>query len=358
MRWDLRLESPGPATRVEIACGASRDLLRDLEELSGTFFLVLDQGFQEGHKTLAESLSEKASGVALIPGGESHKTPEQLIRLCSHIVGAGLGRGDRVVVLGGGAVLDLGGLAAALVLRGLPLIQVPTTLLSAVDACLGGKCAVDLPEGRNLLGAFHFAERIVVDPELLGTLPKTEFSSGLGEVAKYGLGFSKILMDWLREIPPLNAQTSPKLLEELVHRCLRIKSDVVLEDPWEKKGLRRTLNLGHSLAHALEALAGPDTLNHGNAVALGLRAELRIGKLSPSEQREGEAFLDHLGLPNAFEQVLPSTPKLEELRVFFSRDKKREGEWIHEPRIHSLGGCHVERLKASSYLEDAFSALV
>jgi 3-dehydroquinate synthetase len=207
------------------------------------------------------------------------------------------------------------------------------------------------------MGAFHFAERILVDPEFFRTLPKKEILSGMGEVAKYGLGFSRGLMDWLRGLPPFDKNTSKALFEDLAQRCLNLKSEVVSRDPWEKEGLRQTLNLGHSLAHALEAIAEKGNLSHGQAVGLGLRAELRSGRLPDEERKEGEAFLDHLGQSSSLDEFFARPPLFEELQVFFLRDKKAEDQWIHEPRIASLGVCLMEKIEALPHLRSLLSTL-
>ncbi len=357
MDWELRFESRGgPRTQVEVACGGSRELLGSLREREGGFFLILDEGFARLHATELAFLEEAALGVKRVQGGEASKTPAQLVEICSEMVKACVSRSGALVVIGGGAVLDLGGLCAALHLRGIPLIQVPTTLLSAVDACLGGKCAVDLPEGRNLMGAFHFAEKLLVDPLFLMTLPPSEFSSGLGEVAKYALGFSPELMNWLLGLPALGNSTSPNILKDLVQQCLRIKSEIVTKDPWEREGLRRTLNLGHSLAHALEAFAGPE-LKHGQAVGLGLRAELRAGSLPGDERERGEALLDHLGQASSLRDVFASPPKVQDLKAYFLRDKKVEGSWIYEPRITGLGVCSMTKVEALPHLKTLLEAI-
>ncbi len=358
MGWELRFENRvGARTQVEVVCGGSQQLFEGLRNRSGGFYLILDEGFALQHEEKLASLRAAALGVTIVPGGEASKTPARLVALCSAMVRAGLDRSGTLVVMGGGAVLDLGGLCAALHLRGVPLIQVPTTLLSAVDACLGGKCAVDLPEGRNLMGAFHFAEKLLVDPLFLRTLPPSEFSSGLGEVAKYGLGFSVELGEWLLGLPPLEISTSPDLLEGLIKRCLGIKSEIVTKDPWEREGLRRTLNLGHSLAHALEAFAGPGELGHGYAVGLGLRAELRAGKLPLAERRRGEDLLDRLGQPSSLAEVFVKIPEVNDLKTFFLRDKKMEGAWIHEPRIQTLGVCSMDKVEALPHLRTLLEAL-
>ena len=171
-----------------------------------------------------------------------------------------IGRAGTLVALGGGSLTDAAGFAAATYLRGLRWAPVPTTLLGQVDAAIGGKTAVDIPEGKNLVGAFHWPERTVIDPALLETLPREERENGMSEVVKTGLLAGAPL--W--ELPD----------HELVRRCAAYKAGLCLADPFDR-GVRRTLNLGHTFAHALEAGAGYE-LSHGAAVALGLRAALQL----------------------------------------------------------------------------------
>ena len=358
MSWELSFPSRGEAqTQVELVCDGFGELFHWLQQREGRFYLVVDESVLLFHPHRLAPLKEEAWGVSIVPGGDRSKKPSKLAELCSGMAEVGLGRRDAVVVVGGGSILDLGGLAAALYLRGVSLIQVPTTLLSAVDACLGGKCAVDLPEGRNLMGVFHFAEKLLVDPLFLGTLPLSEFFNGLGEVAKYGLGFSEGLMDWLLALPPLGPSSDPVLLEDLVGKCLRIKSEVVMQDPWERDGVRRTLNLGHSLAHALEAFSGPGGIGHGRAVGLGLRAELRTGGLPARERRKAEVFLDHLGQASSLIEVFSRPPGVKELQPFFLRDKKTEGAFLFEPRIETLGSCSMKRVDPALHLKDLLKSL-
>jgi shikimate kinase/3-dehydroquinate synthase len=182
-----------------------------------------------------------------------------------------LGRDGTLVAFGGGCTTDAAGFAAATYLRGVPWVAVPTTLVGQVDAAIGGKTAVNLPEGKNLVGAFHWPSQTVIDPALLETLPERERRSGMAEVVKTGL----LAGEPLWELPP----------PELVRRCAAYKAAVCLRDPYEK-GERATLNLGHTFAHALESAAGYEGLGHGEAVALGLLAALRLSGLETSTVEE------------------------------------------------------------------------
>ncbi len=206
--------------------------------------------------------------VHALPSGEEAKSLDAVGRIWRELR---LGRDGTIVAFGGGCTTDAAGFAAATYLRGVPWVAVPTTLVGQVDAAIGGKTAVNLPEGKNLVGAFHWPSQTVIDPALLETLPERERRAGLAEVVKTGLLAGVPL--W--ELP----------LPELVRRCAAYKAAVCLRDPHEQ-GERATLNLGHTFAHALESAAGYEGLGHGEAVALGLLAALRLSGLETSAVEE------------------------------------------------------------------------
>jgi shikimate kinase/3-dehydroquinate synthase len=210
------------------------------------------------------ALGGRLASVHELPAGEEAKTIESVARLWRELR---LDRGGIVVALGGGCTTDAAGFAAATYLRGVRWAAVPTSLVGQVDAAIGGKTAIDLPEGKNLVGAFHWPARTVIDAALLETLPDRERHEGLAEVVKTGL----LAGEPLWELPD----------PVLVRRCATFKAAVCLRDPHER-GERAILNLGHTFAHALEAAAGYEGVTHGQAVALGLRAALRLSGLDTS----------------------------------------------------------------------------
>ena len=210
----------------------------------------------------------------LVPDGEAAKTWSVLGRLLEELVRRGLRRDGGVVALGGGTVGDVAGLAAALALRGVPVVQAPTTLLAASDSALGGKTAVDLPSGKNLAGAFHPARLIVVDTSVLETLPLRAYRSGLAEVVKTSMLDADFQRAMARLEAPLSAR-EPAAVTEAVRRSLRVKARAVSRDPFERTGERAALNLGHTVGHALET-ASEHRLEHGEAVAWGLLAALHL----------------------------------------------------------------------------------
>lgn len=241
--------------------------------------------------------------------GEATKSLEVVERLCREWAQWGLTRGDVVVAVGGGVVTDTAGFAAAIYHRGVPLVNVPTTLLGQVDAAIGGKTGVNIPEGKNLVGAFWQPSIVLCDTEVLGSLPPREYLSGCGEVAKYHfLGAAELL-----DLP----------LDERVATCVAIKAKVVAGD--EREGGRRAiLNYGHTLAHALET-AGRYDLRHGEAVAIGLvfaaRLARRLGRIDDSRVAEHEQVVAGYGLPTQ----LPRGVDHQELVLLMGRDKKAVG---------------------------------
>ncbi len=267
----------------------------------------------------------------LMGDGESHKTLTTVEQLCRGFARWGLLRADAVIALGGGVVGDTAGFAAATYHRGVALVQVPTTLLAMVDAAIGGKTAVNLPEGKNLVGAFHQPMGVVADTDTLMSLEAREYRSGLGEVAKYALMHDVVadptgLVDVLRTGTAGILDREPAVLADVVGRCVGIKADVVGRDPFERTGLRATLNLGHTLAHALE-IAYAHELTHGEAVAVGL---VFAGALAGGCERVGPDIVDRyqaipasLGLP----VVVPDSDAVTTtvLLELMARDKKASG---------------------------------
>jgi len=258
---DARVRDVEAAVLAAAAVHVEAGALGRLDELApaGAAALVSDARVAGIHGADAQvALGGRSLSVHELPEGEQAKTIDAVTRLWQRLR---LERGGVVVALGGGCTTDATGFVAATYLRGLPWVAVPTTLVGQVDAAIGGKTAIDLPAGKNLVGAFHWPARTVVDPALLTTLPEHERREGLAEVVKTGL-----LAD-----EPLWELTEP----ELVRRSAAFKSAVCLRDPHDR-GERNVLNLGHTFAHALEAAAGYDGVTHGSAVALGLLAALRL----------------------------------------------------------------------------------
>jgi 3-dehydroquinate synthase len=266
---------------------------------------------------------------ATVPAGEASKSLAQAYNLYSACVNAQLDRHSVIVALGGGVVGDLAGFVAATYLRGIPFVQVPTTLLSQVDSSIGGKTGVDLPQGKNLVGAFHQPSLVVADLDTLSTLPRRELSAGLAEVVKHAVirdaGFLRVLESEAESILALD----PVVMGSMVETNCRIKAGVVSADETEK-GLRAILNFGHTVGHAVEASVGYGAWLHGECVAAGMVAATAISRIlgvlqEPDLPFRLERLLQRLGLPTR----LPPDASLATLQPLMLRDKKAEAGQIN-----------------------------
>jgi 3-dehydroquinate synthase len=261
----------------------------------------------------------------VVPAGEASKSRERWAELSDTLLNRRLGRDTALVLLGGGVVGDLGGFVAATYLRGVPYVQVPTTLLAMLDASVGGKTAVDTPHGKNLIGAFHPPAAVIADPRVLITLPETHFRGGLAEAVKHGLIADRTYFEWIRASVGAIGSREPETLATLVHRSVEIKAAVVSEDEREA-GRRAILNAGHTVAHALEQASGY-ALAHGEAVAIGLATECRlaesIGLAEPGVAQAVTELLDELGLPT----TLPGL-SVDRVLEAMGTDKKNRGSRI------------------------------
>ena len=276
-----------------------------------------------------------ASETFMIAQGESAKTLATVESLCRDFSKAGISRADVVVAVGGGVVTDTAGFAAAVFHRGIPLVNVATSLIGQVDAAIGGKTGVNLPEGKNLVGAFWQPSAVVCDTELLETLPEREFRSGLGEMAKYRF----LGVEDLQSLP----------LADRIARCIELKARVVVED--ERDGSKRALlNYGHTLAHALETVDEYD-IRHGEAVAIGLvfAAELALilGRVSTSRVDLHRRVVSEYGLPTS----LPDGCDADELMALMARDKKALGSMtfvLDGPNgVELVDGVHIDHVAAA-----------
>ncbi len=228
---------------------------------------------------ICDQLGPGSFEVLTIPAGERNKTRDTWARVTDQMLAEGYGRDSAVIALGGGVVGDLAGFVAATFMRGIPVIQVPTTLLAMVDASIGGKTGVDTPAGKNLVGSFHAPAAVLVDPQLLATLPLRELRAGIAEIAKHGVIADEV---YLRDVASrasdmLSAGGSASdCVLPLIVRSVEIKADIVAGDEREK-GLRKTLNFGHTIGHAVELVSGYSLL-HGEAVAIGMALEGRLAE--------------------------------------------------------------------------------
>lgn len=278
-----------------------------------------------------------------IPAGEESKCADTLLSFLNFLSEHSFTRSDCIFTLGGGVVGDLGGFAAAIYLRGVRFIQIPTTLLAMVDSSVGGKTAIDLPAGKNLVGAFYQPSLVLCDYETLSTLPEDIFTDGCAEVIKYGIINDKELFGKLRS--PIMPQ-----IEDVIENCVKNKRDVVDADERDV-GVRQLLNLGHTAAHSIETLSNFE-ISHGSAVAVGTaiitRAAAALGLCPESDRDEIISLLRAYGLPTE------SPYGAKELAAVALSDKKRSGNKINLIVPFGIGNSRIFEIKVDS-LEEFFS---
>ncbi len=283
-----------------------------------------------------------------LPHGEGTKCLDQLSRLYGFLCESRITRRDAVVALGGGVIGDLAGLAAATFLRGVHFIQVPTTLLAQVDSSVGGKVAVDLPQGKNLVGAFYQPDFVLADPATLTPLTDEYWRDGLGEVVKYGCIGDENLFALLEEAAPGGRAALMAHIDEILLRCIRAKAEVVAQDEHDT-GLRMTLNFGHTVAHAVETCQHYAGLRHGEAVALGMHVMTRLtesrGMTAPGTADRLDALLSLLGMP----MELPAIPE-GELIAAMGMDKKSAGKELRVIALERIGRCYIHRTDTAFFI--------
>ncbi len=268
------------------------------------FLIVTDANVQVPHaETVLSALIEQGfiGSIACVPAGEKSKSTTTLTTLYDELVEQSANRRTTVVAVGGGVVGDLAGFLAATYARGIPFIQVPTTLLAMVDSSVGGKTGINHPKGKNLIGAFHQPRGVIVDTATLATLPDREYRSGLAEVIKYGVIMDEDFFEWLEAHVDGMLNRDPDVLAHIVARSCELKAAVVRDDEFETTGLRAILNYGHTFAHAFEALSGFDELLHGEAVSIGMVCASRLAEKTGRILRESTTrqidLLTAVGLP-------------------------------------------------------------
>jgi len=295
--------------------------------------------------TLLASLHETGvkTHVIIVPPGEASKSMEGYQRVVDGLLDVGVERRTTVLALGGGVVGDLAGFAAATTLRGLPFVQVPTTLLSQVDSSVGGKTGINTRHGKNLIGAFHQPRMVLADTGTLGTLPVRELRAGYAEIAKAGLIGDAAFFTWCEAHGPAIAAGDRGLQAEAVMRACAFKASIVVEDEREERasGGRALLNLGHTFGHALEAEVGyGGGLLHGEAVAIGLglafRLSARLGHCDPADAARVERHLAQMGLPSE-PSMLNRRFSAGKLVSQMRRDKKMRDGALHFVLVHGIG---------------------
>ena len=300
----------------------------------------------------------EARGVEVIaitlPDGEQHKNWETLNRIFDALLANRCERGTTLIALGGGVVGDLAGFAAAAFLRGVPYIQVPTTLLAQVDSAVGGKTAINHPLGKNMIGAFYQPRAVIADTDTLATLSPRELAAGLAEVIKYGLIRDPALFEWLEKNMARLVRREAEPLAHAIERSCAIKAELVAQDERED-GVRMLLNLGHTFGHAIEAGTGYGTWLHGEAVGAGMalaaRLSQRLGLIGPDVGQRVDAILAAAGLP-----VKAPDLGLERYLDLMGHDKKVEGGRIRFVLLKGIGEAFVSADVPRAALADVLGA--
>ena len=302
---------------------------------AGTAAIVSDSTVWPLYGSAAEE-SLTAAGLKTVhyvfPAGEASKNGDNYLSLLNFLVENHITRSDCIIALGGGVVGDLSGFAAATFLRGIAYIQVPTTLLAAVDSSVGGKTAIDLPAGKNLAGAFYQPRLVLCDTDTLRSLPEDIFRDGCAEVIKYGVLYDPALFSHLEDAGLAFRR------ETVIARCVELKRDVVMEDEFDT-GARMKLNLGHTIGHGVEAQSH-FTVSHGKAVAIGMaivsRAGVKYGICEPDAQQRIVAVLDRFGLP------VSTDCGADEIYACALSDKKRAGGTVNLIIPERIGFCRIQ----------------
>jgi 3-dehydroquinate synthase len=348
---------------VVIGRGLMPDLGRRIAALAkGRTVIVTDETVAALHGPAVLAALEAAgvrARLLTVPPGEASKSFAELDRVIDRLLAFGLDRRDLILALGGGVVGDLAGLAAALFMRGIDFVQVPTTLLAQVDSSVGGKTAIDTPRGKNLVGAFHQPRLVVADIDLLATLPPRQLRSGWAEVLKHGLICDPTFFDWLAGEGAAGATGDPAALTRAVVRSIEIKSAVVGED--EREAARRALlNLGHTFGHAIEAELGFDEarISHGEAVALGCALAFRFsafrGVCETAVAQQVEKVIAAAGLPTRLASV--GAFSAEVLLERMAGDKKAEGGRLTLILARGIGDAFVDKAVVRATLDTFLSS--
>jgi len=327
--------------------------------VSGTVVIVSDPVVAEAHgAVLMDDLASAGidAKLHLVPVGEGAKAMEVLAGIYDALAAASVDRAGALIAFGGGAVGDVAGFAAATWMRGIRYIQVPTTLLAMVDSSIGGKTAINLPAGKNLVGAIHQPSAIFCDLDYLATLPDDEYRAALAEVFKAGVIADRAFFDWLSvNVAPLLGR-EPSILLEAVVRAIRIKAGVVASDPYET-GPRAILNYGHTVAHALERAAGYGQFRHGEAVAWGMAVAARLSVLARSCSASAAETQDALLRASGLLATRPTIRSADLIEAMRHDKKSREGRprWV---LLREIGSVDYGRQVAPSTVEAALAEVI
>ena len=351
MTQRIQLELGNRSYEISIGHGLleDKDLIRS--QIKGPSALIVTNdtvGPLYLHKVEA-ALSDLSLHVVTLPDGEAYKTLEQFSRIMDELVASGFGRDTTVTALGGGVVGDISGFAAASYQRGVDFLQLPTTLLAQVDSSVGGKTAVNHPNGKNLIGAFHQPCGVIADTQVLSTLEEREFKAGLAEVIKYGVALDQSFLHWIENNLESLLAHDPQALAHAIKRSCELKAGIVEEDERET-GPRALLNLGHTFGHAIEATAGYGEWLHGEAVAAGtlMATELSYqqGWLEESQYQRVLTLNKKAGLPAAPPKVDKSA-----FVAAMGLDKKNRGGRLRLVLLKDIGTAFITETFDQSLLD-------
>ena len=303
-----------------------------------TAYVITDEGVsrQARRVQLALEAADMPTHMFIMPPGEQHKTLDTVQHIYKWLAERKAERGHLVLAVGGGVVGDLAGYVAATYLRGMPFAQVPTSLLAMMDASIGGKAAVDLPQGKNLVGAFYQPKFVLADVETLRTLPKRDITSGWAEAIKHGLILDKGLLTIFERQSELVKALKPEVATDVIRRSVAIKVDIVSQDEKETLGVRVLLNYGHTIGHAIEASAGYGELLHGEAVSIGMMGSAYIGNamglMSDAEVERQCTILQKFDLPTSYSNL-----NVAAVTEAMQSDKKTSGKTIRWVLLDGIG---------------------
>ena len=318
------------------------EVLDDVGLRSGRCVLVTDTNVAAHYRTPVKTTLEQAGWtphVHVVEPGEPTKSPEPLQALYDDVLAWGIDRHTPVLALGGGVVGDLAGFAAATLLRGVPLVHLPTSLIAQVDSSIGGKTGINHTTGKNLIGAFYQPSVVCTDVDTLDTLPQREWTSGMAEVIKHACIADPDLFDHLEaHLVPIMTKRDRDLLQTTIRRAARVKTTIVSDDEREA-GRRAILNFGHTVGHAVESVAGYGTFTHGEAVALGMRAALYLSHHKHPEAIDRDR-LDHVinAVPIPGD---PTTLNFDAMYETMRSDKKNKGGTIRFVLLEDLGAAYI-----------------
>jgi len=330
----VRIDVPGSPHDVTVGTRLSPLIGSALKEMavSGTVLIVSDAVVAEAHgPVLLDELTSAGidARLHLVPVGEPAKTIQVLAGIHDALAAAGVDRAGTLIAFGGGAVGDVAGFAAATWMRGIRYVQAPTTLLAMVDSSIGGKTAINVPAGKNLVGAVHQPSAIFCDLDYLGTLPDDEYRAALAEIIKAAVIADRAFFEWLSVHLADLMHREPAVLREAVARAIGIKADVVARDPYET-GPRAILNYGHTVAHALERAAGYGQLRHGEAVAWGMAVAARLSVMTESCLATAAESQDSLLRASGLLATRPAVPSADLIEAMRHDKKSRDGRlrWV------------------------------